>query len=276
MLLGVAILLAFAVAPLCGGDLGRLTQLRFRLLWLVALAFAVQILVVNVLPHGDEGLRSGIHVATYAVLAVAVIANLRIPGMWLIGLGGLSNALAIVANDGVMPASEAALAFAGMVADPEGFTNSGLVADARLAFLGDVMAVPSWVPAANVFSVGDLLLIAGGWVLVHRVAGSRLPWTRRTGPALVLFDASGAVEGVTPEAVVALRRLGGEGIRSAGGVVLPPEAFVVAGRARMLALGRPSDDPAIDLLDRDGRAVRLTASGVQGAGSGPRVALAIS
>ena len=49
-----------------------------------------------------------------------------------------------------------------------------LVADANLAFLGDVFALPAWMPAANVFSVGDLLLALGAAIFVHAACGSRL------------------------------------------------------------------------------------------------------
>jgi hypothetical protein len=174
MLIGVVLLLAFVSVPLLGGSLGRLADLRLRLVPVAVAAFAIQILIVNVLPEGDHTFHAAVHIATYAVLGLVMAANLAVPGLPLIALGGLSNALAIVANGGVMPASEGALRFAGMTPDPVAFTNSGLVADAHLAFLGDVFAVPAWVPAANVFSVGDLLLLAGAWVLVHRVCGSRL------------------------------------------------------------------------------------------------------
>ena len=94
--------------------------------------------------------------------------------MKLIAIGGLANFLAIVANGGVMPASASALRTAGLAADPAGYTNSGLVEHAHLAFLGDVFALPASWPAANVFSVGDLLLAAGAFVLLHAVCGSRL------------------------------------------------------------------------------------------------------
>ena len=73
-----------------------------------------------------------------------------------------------------MPADAGALRTAGMTADPEAFTNSAALADAKVAFLGDVFAFPAWMPAANVFSVGDVLLVLGGWILAHHVCGSRV------------------------------------------------------------------------------------------------------
>jgi MFS family permease len=52
--------------------------------------------------------------------------------------------------------------------------NSGAVADPKLWFLGDVFALPAGFPMANVFSVGDVLIVVGAFILVHCVCGSRL------------------------------------------------------------------------------------------------------
>jgi len=103
-----------------------------------------------------------------------VAANVRLPGIPVLALGGLSNALAIWANGGVMPASDAALRTAGLTPDPEGFTNSGLVHEPRLAFLGDIFATPASIPAANVFSIGDMLLVLGAFIFLHVVSESAL------------------------------------------------------------------------------------------------------
>ena len=47
------------------------------------------------------------------------------------------------------------------------FENSAPVDDAHLAFLGDVFAVPAGWPLANVFSIGDVLIVIGAVALVH-------------------------------------------------------------------------------------------------------------
>jgi hypothetical protein len=68
-----------------------------------------------------------------------------------------------------MPASADALRTAGRSAREAAFTNSEVVAHARLAFLGDVLPLPAWMPFANVFSVGDVLIAVGLFVLVHGI-----------------------------------------------------------------------------------------------------------
>ena len=92
-----------------------------------------------------------------------------------------------------MPARPAAMAVAGIPQVPGEFVNSGAVADPKLWFFGDVFAVPHGLPLANVFSIGDLLLIAGAFVLVHRCSGSRLAGWLERGSHRV-FDAGARVE----------------------------------------------------------------------------------
>ena len=42
-----------------------------------------------------------------------------------------------------------------------GFSNSVVMADPALWPLTDIFALPTWVPFANVFSIGDVLIGAG-------------------------------------------------------------------------------------------------------------------
>jgi hypothetical protein len=99
---------------------------------------------------------------------------MHVPGIFVIGLGGLLNALAITANNGVMPADPEALERAGILSVPGEFANSAAVAQPNLQWLGDVFAVPSGWPLANVFSAGDMILVLGAFILLHRVSGSLL------------------------------------------------------------------------------------------------------
>jgi hypothetical protein len=175
----VAIVLASALAvPLLGGRLGALAEVRPRLPWLLPAALALQVVALD-LPGVPGWLRPPLHVGSYLVAGAFLVANRRLPGMPLVGIGAAANLLAIAANGGVMPASPSALAAAGLPPDPPGFANSAALADPRLAFLGDVLAIPAGWPLANVFSVGDVLIAAGAAVAVHGLCGSRLPWRRR-------------------------------------------------------------------------------------------------
>lgn len=180
----VALVLVSALAvPLAGGRLGALVELPLRHVWAIYAALGLAVLGVGV-PGLPDRLRSLLLVAAYPVGAVFLAANRRIPGMALIALGAALNLLAITANAGVMPASPAALAAAGLPVDEPGFQSSTAVAAPRLAFLGDVFAIPASWPLSNVFSVGDVLIGVGLAWGVHRICGSRLVprWRGEPGP----------------------------------------------------------------------------------------------
>ena len=181
-LVAVVVLSALAV-PLSGGRLGALAELRLRHVWAVYVALGLGVLAIE-LPGLPDGLRSLLLVAAYPVGAVFLAANRRVPGMALTALGAALNLLAITANGGVMPASPAARAAAGLPVDEPGFQSSAAVDDPRLAFLGDVFAIPASWPLSNVFSVGDVLIGVGLAWGVHRICGSRLVprWRGRPGP----------------------------------------------------------------------------------------------
>jgi hypothetical protein len=111
-----------------------------------------------------------VHVGTYLLAAAFLALNWRVPGVWLVALGGLSNGLTIALNHGTLPARAGALREAGLQVRRTDFVNSGVMAHARLPWLGDVFAVPKGVPLANVFSVGDVVLVIGAFVVVHGLA----------------------------------------------------------------------------------------------------------
>jgi hypothetical protein len=174
MTLALAFLLLLVTVPVAGGRLGRLESLEIRGLWLAAAAFAVQVVLVTLVPEGDETLHRIAHLATYGLVGACILRNLDIRFMWLVAAGGVLNFIAIAANGGVMPASESALRTAGLDVRSGEFANSDLVRDAHVGFLGDVFAIPAGWPGANVFSVGDGLMVLGAFLVLHAATGSRL------------------------------------------------------------------------------------------------------
>jgi hypothetical protein len=53
--------------------------------------------------------------------------------------------------------------------------NSEAMAHPALAWLVDRWAAPHWIPLANIFSVGDVAIAVGGFVLALAVTGARVP-----------------------------------------------------------------------------------------------------
>ncbi|MGH2915341.1 MAG: DUF5317 domain-containing protein [Solirubrobacteraceae bacterium] len=166
MILIALALLCLASVPLTGGHLSRLASARVRGTWIPVLALALQVVIITIVPGGSPSAHRALHIATYAMIGLFLVANRHLPGIRLIGAGVFANALAIIANDGVMPASATADRLAGLHLGA-GFHNSAPVAHPVLLWLGDVIPWPG--PLHNVLSVGDVLIYAGTLVLVHRV-----------------------------------------------------------------------------------------------------------
>ncbi len=174
-----AVLAVLLPAPL-GGRLARFAVLRLRSTEVIGAAFLAQLGAVKTLP-GPRWLLVLLHLGSYVAAGAFVWVNRRVPGMVVLGLGALVNGMTIAVNAGTLPASPTALARAGMLTADAGFVNSGVVHAPRLAFLGDVFAVPAGLPLANVFSVGDVLIVLGAGWASWRICGTRwsAPWRPR-------------------------------------------------------------------------------------------------
>ena len=181
LLLAAALVAALAVRP-AGGHLSALAQVHLRLVPAIMGALCLQVVIISVLPDGSPWLHRVLHVASYALAAAFLAANRRVRGMGIIALGAALNLVAILANDGVMPASRSALRAAGIAPSP-GFANSAAVAHPRLLPLGDVFFVPKPWPLHNVFSIGDLCIAVGVMIAVLALSGSRPFKARATEPA---------------------------------------------------------------------------------------------
>jgi hypothetical protein len=116
-----------------------------------------------------DAIAIGLWLAAYTLLIAACALNLRRPGVPLVAAGMISNVVAILANGGHMPALPSALRAAGM--HYEASRNSVAMATPHLATLVDRWAAPSWVPLANVFSVGDVAIAAGGFAFAFVASG---------------------------------------------------------------------------------------------------------
>jgi len=113
-----------------------------------------------------------IWVACLVVILAMLVRNALRPGHARIGweiaaLGTALNLLVVVANSGYMPQSASArMAVKGaMLPASANVTQlhnvTQMTPDSHLAWLGDNFAQPSWLPMANVVSVGDLTLSLG-------------------------------------------------------------------------------------------------------------------
>ena len=180
MVLVYPLLLGLVLAPLLGGDLRRLADLRLRAIPLFYLALALQLVAFPILATPwdvPDRVAVALWLASYACLAAAAACNFRRPGVPLVAAGLVANLAAILANGGHMPVLPEAMRAAGRSYDVH--FNSAAMAEPHLAWLVDRWAAPDWIPNANVFSVGDVLIALGGVVFPLAATGAGRMLLRR-------------------------------------------------------------------------------------------------
>jgi uncharacterized protein DUF5317 len=153
------------LAPLFGGRLSALGELRLRALPLFYLGLALQLIAFpfHMFPWRTPD-RVGVilWLVSYGVFIVACTFNVRLAGVPFVAAGMGLNLVAICSNGGHMPALPSALRAAGMHFTKS--NNSVMAPSPHFAWFVDRWAAPSWVPWGNVFSVGDVLIMLGGVV----------------------------------------------------------------------------------------------------------------
>ena len=175
--------LGFAGGLLLGGRPAALGEVRFRW-WALALGGLIfqLLLFSDPVADGVGSLGPFLYVGSTLAVLMALVRNLGQPWFRLIALGATLNLLVIVANGGVMPADPAALAAVGLLdREGAGFLNTAPLTGVPFALLGDNWATPSWLPFANVVSVGDLLIGGGAaaWLVTVMRRGHGLPFAAR-------------------------------------------------------------------------------------------------
>jgi len=155
-----AIPIGILAGYLLGGHLGRLGELRLRWVPLALLGLLIQVFLFTDTfgsPFGEAS--TAVYVASSFLVFAALLRNVRVPGMAVAAVGAASNLLAITANGGYMPADPAGVAALGL--NSSGYSSSVILTDPALPFLTDIFTMPAWMPAANIFSIGDVLLGVG-------------------------------------------------------------------------------------------------------------------
>lgn len=166
--------------------LSRLADVQLRGKGLVFAALGVQLVLFTRLAHAlPPALDPVFHVVTYGLLLSFLALNLRRSGIAIAGAGLAANTTVIAANGGRMPITLDAWVATGRPAEAiarTGYYNNNVLAgaQARLAWLGDVFALPSEIPLATAVSVGDLLILLGATAFVVHECRRNPPSVRTT------------------------------------------------------------------------------------------------
>jgi hypothetical protein len=156
------VLVGLVVGKLLGGRLSGLADTRIAAKGLVFAAIGLQMMAfpLDFLPWTTPSSLSRIlWLVSFALLILMLVINHALPGAAIVAGGLACNLVAVVANHGLMPVRPEALRTAGTHYHVH--NNSIQLGHPHLAFLIDRWAAPNWLPLANVFSVGDVLIAIG-------------------------------------------------------------------------------------------------------------------
>ena len=175
------IALAIIVVVATKGSFERLSRLKFRMLWLLFLGLAIQIVleVVEVPKDRIEDLGFAILLASYVAILAFCFVNRSVRGMTLIAIGVALNVLVIALNQG-MPTKDDVRTRDGKevhVPVEQTVKHRPQEDDDLLSFLGDVITAPGF--PNQQMSIGDLVMGLG--IVDLCFEGSRVP--RRRGVA---------------------------------------------------------------------------------------------
>jgi hypothetical protein len=167
---------------LLGGRVRNLEHVHF-VWWQLALAGLFVQLVLFADPVQERVGAEGPVIYVFSTLAVlvALLRNLRQPGLAVIAVGAVLNLVPILANGGYMPSSpEVWRELTGSPTLPvEHYSNVVLIGpNTAFPFLGDIFAFPRPLPMATAFSLGDAVIAAGAVIfLVHAMRQPPRPAT---------------------------------------------------------------------------------------------------
>lgn len=196
MFLLYAVIAGVALGLILGGRPRGLATIEFRWAGLAFLGFAIQVLLFSepVSDRVGDVLGPILYVGSTALVLVAVVRNVRLPGLAIVAVGAACNLAAIVANGGYMPASPSAKDAVGL-GPVTTYSNSKVIENPALEPLTDILSLPDWLPFTNVFSVGDLLIAIG--IVIAIVVPMRRARIGRAGdpPRPASEDAAGGAAG---------------------------------------------------------------------------------
>jgi hypothetical protein len=187
VLLLYSIAAGLLVGRALGGRVRNIERIRF-VWWQLALAgLAVQLLLFADPIQERVGAEGPlIYVASTVAVLIALVRNVRLPGLALIAAGAVLNLIPILANGGYMPSSpDVWRELTGVAAVPVAYySNVTLIGpETWFPFLGDIFVFPRPLPMATAFSLGDAIIAVGAVIFLVSAMRSPAPASPALSPS---------------------------------------------------------------------------------------------
>jgi len=168
-----AVIIGLLVGWARGGRVKNLELLEIKKGGWAVTALAIQVVIFTPLAQIITSWIVPLHLLSYLMIGVFLFYNIKLKGFPIVALGWAANFIVIAANGGYMPANlnlVSRVASQSVVSsyETEGIMNNSAILgeSSRLPWLGDIFSLPSWLPLANVFSLGDLFIALGCLIII--------------------------------------------------------------------------------------------------------------
>ncbi|MGO1371862.1 MAG: DUF5317 domain-containing protein [Senegalia sp. (in: firmicutes)] len=170
------LLLAVIVGYMKGGKFIRLKNLEFKMLSPIIIALIFQYLL---LIFSDNDLKivgnyvEEIYLGSFILLFIGILLNIKMPSLWLVLIGAISNFVVFFMNGMKIPVAADALNLAGMNSTINLIENGQyklyeiIASGTDYSLLGKVIAIDQVLPISGVFSIGDVLITLGLFVFIE-------------------------------------------------------------------------------------------------------------
>lgn len=154
-------------ALITGGRIQNLKNIQFRHSWLVLVAVAIKIITHSNLRYVlgiPDSLAPKLYVGSLLLVAVFVLLNMHLRGLFLVGIGLISNLIAVIFNSGYMPVKSEYLSAEELEKISQGLPVHNTIftgPNSKFYFLSDILPIPHWI-----ISIGDVILTIGGAIFV--------------------------------------------------------------------------------------------------------------
>jgi hypothetical protein len=172
----------FVISILVGwlrrGSIKGFLNLRIKGIWVIVLSFILQFVVYSQAQRGNRwfvNYGEWLIILAYVILIYGLIININIYSFKLILSGVILNFVVIALNGGRMPVSHNALVKTGIIDELRPLFEKGwygryipMTESTHLKFLGDILFIPRPYIRPSIFSIGDVLLFIGIFLLIQK------------------------------------------------------------------------------------------------------------
>lgn len=157
-----SVILSIIVGYCRKGRLKHMEQLMIKYWYLLSIAFLIQTAALKI--PMNETFFYLLHLLSYGIIGIVTFINRRYISVAIMGIGTALNGLVIAVNSGQMPVK-----VPDYVLNPRfDRGHTWLTDETHLAPLADIIVTNMPVFSLRVFSVGDLILIVGAFILIQQ------------------------------------------------------------------------------------------------------------